>query len=89
MQVFYLFVYDYVNIFWGYCVLGGIVKGIASLISFLVNLSIVYRRAPEFCELILYPVALLKVFINSRSFLMDFLKDLLCIKPYHLQIKIL
>jgi hypothetical protein len=50
-----------------------IVKGIVFLISFSVYLSFIYRRVTDFCELVLYPFTLLKVFISYRSFPVDFL----------------
>jgi hypothetical protein len=43
------------------------------------------QSVPEFCELILYPATLLKLFIVSRSFCWSFL-GLLGIGSYHVQI---
>lgn len=53
--------------------------GIDSLISFSVILSFVSRRATDFCEFVLYPAAWLKVFINWRSLLVEFLGPLMYI----------
>jgi hypothetical protein len=50
-----------------------IVKGFVSLISFSVHMSLVYRRAVDFCELILYPASLLKVDVSCRSSLVGIL----------------
>jgi hypothetical protein len=47
-------------------------KGIISLISFSDCLSSIYKDAPDFGELILYPATLLKVFIGNRNFLVHF-----------------
>ena len=44
------------------------VKVIISLISFSIHLSVVCRRATEFCELVLYSATFLKVFFSCRSF---------------------
>jgi hypothetical protein len=49
-----------------------IVKDTVSLMSFSVPLSLVYLKATRFCELILYPATLLKVFISCRSLLVEF-----------------
>jgi hypothetical protein len=48
------------------------VKDIGSLISFSVHLPFIYRRATDFCELILYLASLLKVSLSYRSFLVEF-----------------
>jgi hypothetical protein len=45
-----------------------IVNGIVSIYSFSVCLLLVYRKANDFCKLILYPATLLKLFMVSRSF---------------------
>jgi hypothetical protein len=42
--------------------------GIIFLNSFSVCSSLVYRKATDFCELILYPATLLKVLMVSRNF---------------------
>lgn len=42
-------------------------NGIVSQISFSVPLSLVYEKAMYLCVLILCPVTLLKMLINSRS----------------------
>lgn len=48
-----------------------IVNRIVSLISFSVYLSLVFRKAVDFCVLTLYSASLLKVFISSKNFLVD------------------
>lgn len=48
------------------------VKSVGSLISFSYSLPFVYRKANDFCELMLYSAILLKVFISCRSFLVNF-----------------
>ena len=53
------------------------VKGDVSLIFLSTSLSFVYRRATDFLELILYPATLLKVFINCRIPLVEFLGSLM------------
>jgi hypothetical protein len=63
------------------------VKDIISLIPFLVHLSSLYRQATDCFEFILYLATLLKVFLSSRSFLMEILRSFF-ILPYHLQIKL-
>jgi hypothetical protein len=49
------------------------VKGVVILIFFSEHLSVAYGMTIDFYELILYPGTLLKVFINCRSFLVEFL----------------
>jgi hypothetical protein len=71
----------FLSIFWGYF-------GIAFLIYFSICLLLVYRKATEFCILILCPASLLKVFIGSKSFLVEFLWPL-CIGSYHLKERII
>ena len=48
-------------------------KGVVSLVLFPVLLSFVHRIATDFCELVLYPAKLLKVFLSCRSFPVGFL----------------
>lgn len=60
--------------------LEAIVKGIISLISSLIQLSILYMKATGFCMLILYPTTLLKVLIICKNFLLQLLRFLL----YHI-----
>lgn len=43
-------------------------NGVFLLISFLVCMSLVYRKTTNVCVLILYLVTLLNVFISSRTF---------------------
>lgn len=43
------------------------VSGIISLLSFSVVLSLAYRKAVDFCMIILHCATLLKVFISSES----------------------
>jgi hypothetical protein len=48
-------------------ILEAIVKGIVSLNSLPVHLSVVHRKATQFCMSILYHATLLKVFISQVS----------------------
>jgi hypothetical protein len=52
-----------------FIVFKAIVSGIASLISFSVCSLLVYRKAIDFCLLILYPASLQKEFMTCNSFL--------------------
>lgn len=45
------------------------------LIALSICLAFVCRKATDFCEWILFPVTLLKVFISCRSFMMKFLES--------------
>jgi hypothetical protein len=51
-------------------------------------LLLVYRKATEFCKLILYPVISLKVFTMCRSILTVVFSGSLGIKSCHMQIGI-
>jgi hypothetical protein len=53
--------------FWGYY------KWIVSIYSFSVCFLWVYRKANDFCKLILYPGTLLYLFMVSKSFWVEFL----------------
>jgi hypothetical protein len=52
---------------WGF--FEAIMNGIVFLYSFSICLFLVYRKATEFCKLILYLATLVKLFMMSRSFL--------------------
>jgi hypothetical protein len=64
-----------------FIVFEAIVYGTVSLISFSVCVLLVYRKATDFCMLILYPATLLKEFMISNSFLVKFLGSL---KPHEI-----
>ena len=66
VQVFYLLPYIYSYIFYSFCCNGGW----DCFLNFLSDLSLlVYRKARDFCALILYPVTLPNSLISSSSFL--------------------
>jgi hypothetical protein len=52
--------------------LGAIVNGIVSLLSFAFCALLVYRKATDFCMLILYPSTLPKEFMIFGRFLVEF-----------------
>jgi hypothetical protein len=52
------------------------VNGIVFIYSFLICSLLVYRKATDFCKLILYPHTLLKLFVVSRSFWVEFFVSL-------------
>jgi hypothetical protein len=51
---------------------GGYSKWNCFSIFFLTLFIVVYRKATDFCELILYSATLLKLFMMSRGFLVEF-----------------
>jgi hypothetical protein len=53
--------------------LEALVNGIVSLISFSICSLLVFRKASDFCMLILYPAILSKEFMISNSYLVEFL----------------
>ena len=63
---------------------GVILNEFVSLPSLPVCLLLIYRRATDYCALILYPETLLKSFISSNSFLAR-LEGFLYIVSCHLQ----
>jgi hypothetical protein len=56
-----------------FIVFEAIVNGIVSLTCFSVYSLLVYRKATDFCMLILYPATLLKAFMILDSFFIEFL----------------
>ena len=64
------------------------VRGIIFLISFSVHLSFVYKKATDFCELILYPATLLK-YLSAVGVAQKNFQGHLRILSYHLQVKII
>jgi hypothetical protein len=49
-----------------------IINGIVFIYSFSMCSLLVYRKANDFCKLILYPATLLKLVMVSRSFWVEF-----------------
>jgi hypothetical protein len=64
-HLFFYFIHKYLIFF------EAIVNGIVYLYSFSICLLLVYRKATDFCRLVLYPEILLKLFMVSRSFGVD------------------
>ena len=56
--------------------------------SFSVHLSFLYKRAINFCELILYPATLLK-YLSAVGVVQKNFQGHLCILSYHLQVKVI
>jgi hypothetical protein len=74
------------SLFLGILFFEAIVNGIVFLYSFSVCSLLMYKKATDFCKLILYPASLLRLFMVSRRFFLE--GGVLGIRSCHLQIGI-
>jgi hypothetical protein len=82
------YVFPLLNLFLGISFFEAIANGIVFRYSSSFCSLLVYRKATDFYKLILYPATLVKLFMVSRSFLVEFL-GLLELRSCHLQIRII